>query len=105
MTGLMKKRHLILNLVLLFVILTIYSCGDKKSDTIGNIKNNEEDIQSNVIGQQHKFKKITIVENNNPVLNYNYERLGLSNTINTNKFIELKKYVLLKIKIKSKTEP
>lgn len=56
-------------------------------------------------GQEHKLKKITIIEENNPVLNFNYEYLGLPDSINTFEFSELKKYVLSKTTIKSKQEP
>lgn len=55
--------------------------------------------------QDQKLKKITIVEKNNPILNYNYERLKLPDSINTAEFDELKKYVLSKTTIKSTSEP
>jgi len=62
-------------------------------------------IGTTLFGQGEKLKKITIVENNNSILNYNYEKLPLEDSINTLEFSELKKYVLSKTTIKSKNEP
>ncbi len=56
-------------------------------------------------GQEQKLKKITITEENNPVLNFNYKYLDLPDSVNTLEFSELKKYVLSKTTIKSKNEP
>ena len=56
-------------------------------------------------GQEQKLKKIIIIEENNPILNFNYKYIGLPDSINTVEFSELKKYVLSKTTIKSKDEP
>ncbi len=58
-----------------------------------------------LFGQEQKLKKIIIVEENNPVLNFKYKYLRLPDSINTVEYTELKKYVLSKIVIKSKKEP
>lgn len=58
-----------------------------------------------VFAQGKQLKKIMIVETNNPVLNYNHEKLRLPDSINTAEFSELKKYVLSRTTIKSKSEP
>lgn len=58
-----------------------------------------------VFGQGKELQRITIVENSNPILNFNYEKLLLEDSINTLEFSELKKYVLSKTTIKSKNEP
>ena len=57
------------------------------------------------LGQGQKLKKITILETNNPVLNFNYKYLGLPDSINAYEYAGLKKYVLSKTTIKSKNEP
>ena len=62
-------------------------------------------IITTVFGQGEKLKKITIIESNNPILNYNYEMLSLPDSINTVEYSELKKYILSKTTIKSKDEP
>lgn len=62
-------------------------------------------IGTTVFGQGENLKRITIVENKNPILNFNYERLTLEDSINTLEFSELKKYVTSKKIIKSKNEP
>ncbi len=62
-------------------------------------------IGTSLFGQGEKLKKITIVENNNSIINYNYKKLPLEDSINTAQFNELKKYVLSKTTIKSKNEP
>jgi hypothetical protein len=62
-------------------------------------------IGTTVFGQEEKLKKITIVESNNPILSYDYEKLPLEDSISTQDFSELKKYVLSKTTLKSKNEP
>ncbi|WP_461634078.1 transglutaminase domain-containing protein [Labilibaculum euxinus] len=62
-------------------------------------------IGATVFGQGENLKKITVVESNNPILNYNYEKLPLKDSINTLEFKELKGYVLSRTTIKSKNEP
>jgi len=62
-------------------------------------------IGATVFGQGDKLKRITIVESNNPVLNYNYEKLPLQDSINMLEVRELKDYVLSKTTFNSKKEP
>ena len=62
-------------------------------------------IGAKVFGQGEKLKRIIIVENNNSILNYNYEKLPLEDSVNTMEFSELKKYVVSKTTLKSKKEP
>lgn len=56
-------------------------------------------------GQEQRLEKITIVEENNPVLNFDYRNLSLPDSINTVDFFELKEYVLSKTTIKAKNDP
>jgi hypothetical protein len=73
-------RHKILSIVLLFGVTVTF-------------------------GQEQQLKKITIVEENNSVLNFNYKYLGLPDSINSPEFSELKEYVFSKTSIKSQNEP
>jgi hypothetical protein len=62
-------------------------------------------IGTYTFGQENKIKKITIIEENNPVLNFDYKKLGLPDSIQTVEYTELKKYVQSNISLKSTDEP
>lgn len=58
-----------------------------------------------VFGQEQKLKKITILEENNPVINCKYKYLTLPDSITSDELKELKEYVNSKITLKSQNEP
>lgn len=62
-------------------------------------------LENFAFGQKQKLQKIIILEENNPVLNFNYKNLDLPDSINTTVFSNLKKYVLSKTTITTKEEP
>ncbi len=62
-------------------------------------------ISTYAFSQEKQIKKITMLEENNPVLNFDYKKLGLPDSIKTNEYTELKEYVLSNISLKSTDEP
>ncbi len=62
-------------------------------------------IQNLLFGQSKEIPKIKILESNNNVLNLNYEKLILPESIATDEYIQLKKYVKANIKFKADQEP
>lgn len=56
-------------------------------------------------GQENRIKEITVLEENNPVLNFDYKKLGLPDFIENTDYEALKEYVLSNISLKSEEEP
>ena len=56
-------------------------------------------------GQEDNLKKIMVLKNNNPVLNFQYQYLGFPDSVNTPELAGLKKYVLSKLSLKVHSDP